>query len=126
MKKAIIGIFFCISFGYANDVWYSQAYLGYLSLGYLSLLYTNGIYSAAEVVNRAREVRVIAQTTLKSLYQAGNEARVQALRVAYEHLLFQANGLMSFVETPSEETFRAYEELRKKTWYALEMVKELP
>lgn len=126
MKKWFVGLFFVVSLGFATDVWYSQAYLGYLSLGYLCMLYTNGMYSAGEVTVRAKEVRMIAQTTLKILYQSGSEARTQALRVAYENLLFQANGLISFAETPSEEMLRSYEELRKKTWYALEMVKELP
>lgn len=126
MKKIIFGILLFVCLGYGTDVWYSQAYLGYLSLGYLYILYTNGLYTGKEVISRAREIRLIAQTTLKSLYQAGSEAKMQALRVAYENLLFQANGLMSFVETSSEETMHSYEELRKKTWYALEMVKELP
>jgi len=126
MRKWFLCLLFVVSLGYASDLWYSQAYLGYLSLGYLCMLYTNGIYTAQEVTSRVREVRVIAQTALKSLYQAGDDGRMQTLRVAYENLVFQANGLLSFAQTPSEETLRAYEELRRKTWYALEMVKEMP
>ncbi len=125
MKKVFAGLFLGVSLGFATDLWYSQAYLGYLSLGYLCMLSTNGMYSPQEAVNRAREVRLIAQTALKTLYQA-NDARGQALRLVYENLVFQANGLMSLLQTPSEETIQAYESLRQKTWNALEMVKELP
>ncbi|URA10684.1 hypothetical protein [Thermospira aquatica] len=125
MKKVFTGLFFVISLGFASDLWYSQAYLAYLSLGYLCMLSTNGMYSPQEAVNRAREVKIIAQTSLKTLYQA-NDARGQALRLVYENLVFQANGLVSLLQTPSEEILQTYENLRQKTWNTLEMVKELP
>jgi|GEM_PF-2166871 len=110
---------------WADDVWYSQAYLCYLSLGYICMLSTNGMYTSENAMARVKEVRSIAQSTLRQLYQGGSGAREQALRVVYENLVFQANGLLSVLETPSEEVVKSYDQLRQKTWYALEMVKEI-